>query len=114
VSDDARDLAFSEYFVARSSQLRRTAFVILHDWHGAEDVTQRAFLNLYGAWPRVSDAGRDAYARRIVVNEALSELRRRGRRPELSSEVPPDDRATAGALPDHPLDLVKALELLAP
>lgn len=68
----ARDVDFAEYFVAHASVLRRTAFVIVQDWHTAEDVTQRAFVKLYAAWPRNSGPGRDAYARRTVVNESLT------------------------------------------
>lgn len=106
-----RDADFAEYFVARASMLRRTAFVIVQDWHTAEDVTQRAFVKLYAAWQRVSAPGRDAYARRVVVNEALTHLRRRP--PEVPTDSPPDLVASDPPA-EAPFDLVRALALLTP
>ena len=107
----ARDLDFTEYFVARATTLRRTAFVVVRDWGLAEDVTQRAFVKLYGAWPRITATGRDAYARRVVVNESLTLLRRRP--PEVLTSTPPEV-ATRDASGDMSLDLVRALALLPP
>ena len=48
-----RDTAFSEFYAARVRALRRVAYVITRDWHAAEDVTQRAFVKIYRAWPRI-------------------------------------------------------------
>jgi RNA polymerase sigma-70 factor (sigma-E family) len=107
-----RDVDFADYFVARAPVLRRTAFVVVQDWHIAEDVTQRAFLKLYGAWPRVSPAGRDAYARRVVINESLSLLRRR--KPEVLTDRPPERAATHDPPDAAALDVVQALALLSP
>jgi RNA polymerase sigma-70 factor (sigma-E family) len=107
-----RDVDFAEYFVARASVLRRTAFVIVQDGHTAEDVTQRAFVKLYGAWRRVSAAGRDAYARRIVVNESLRQLRQRT--PEVLTAAPPENAGSLDPRRGNTLDLVKALALLPP
>jgi DNA-directed RNA polymerase specialized sigma24 family protein len=42
-----RDEQFSEFFAARAPALRRTAYVILRDWHAAEDVTQLGMARLY-------------------------------------------------------------------
>lgn len=97
--------------MARALVLRRTAFVIVQDWYAAEDVTQRAFVKLYAAWPRISVPGRDAYARRVVVNESLTHLRRRP--PEVPTDSPPDE-ATKDPPAEAPFDLVQALALLAP
>lgn len=102
-----RDEQFSEFFAARASALRRTAYLIVGDWHAAEDVTQVGFARLYVAWPRVRTETIDAYARRIVVNEALGWLRRNRR--ERPTETVPD-----AAVPDRaaPLDIGQALALL--
>jgi len=103
-----RDEKFSEFFAARAPALRRTAYVIVRDWHGAEDVTQLGFARLYVVWPRVRPETLDAYARKIVVNEALGWLRRR-RRDHVTDHVP--DRPAAA--PDEtPLDVGRALDLL--
>lgn len=104
-----RDGEFSDYFAARGPALRRTAFVILRNWHSAEDATQMAFAKLYVAWPRVRPETREAYARKTVVNEALTMLRRR--RPETLTDAVPEHRSSSGAA-DSPLDVGAALGLL--
>ena len=83
-----RDQEFSEFFAARAPALRRTAYLIVRDWHAAEDVTQLGFARLYVVWPRIRSETLEAYARKVVVNEALGWLRRR-RRDHLT-ESPPD------------------------
>ena len=103
-----RDEEFSTFFSARAGALRRTAYVIVQDWHAAEDVTQLGFARLYVVWPRVRTETIEPYARRIVVNEALGWLRRH--RKEHLVESVPDRPATE---PDQsPLDLGQALALL--
>jgi RNA polymerase sigma-70 factor (sigma-E family) len=103
-----RDERFSEFFAARAPALRRTAYLIVRDWHGAEDVTQLGFARLYVVWPRVRPETLEAYARKIVVNEALSWLRRRRR--DHVTDVLPDEPAHAAD--DSPLDVGQALDLL--
>ena len=103
-----RDETFSEFFAARGPGLRRTAYLIVRDWHAAEDVTQLGFARLYVVWPRVRPETLEAYARKIVVNEALGWLRRRRR--DHVTDVLPDGPAV---LPDEsPLDVGRALDLL--
>lgn len=107
---ERRELEFTEFFGAHAAGLRRTAYLVVRDWHLAEDLTQQAMAKLYAAWGRTRPPTRLAYARRIVVNECLSHLRRR--RPETAFETVPDLAA-----PDdggHPLDLGRALALLPP
>jgi RNA polymerase sigma-70 factor (sigma-E family) len=107
VRRDQREQEFTEFFSAHGSALRRTAYLVVHDWHLAEDLTQQGMAKLYAAWPRVRTGTRTAYARKVVVNECLSHLRRH--RPETSTgEVP--DRAVPG--PATTLDLGAALALL--
>src|SRR3954447_20045206 len=98
-----RDEQFSEFFAARAPALRRTAYLIVRDWHGAEDVTQLGFARLYVVWPRVRPETLEAYTRKIVVHEAVAWLR--GRREEVP-HVPPGRRAAAAAAP--PLDVGRA------
>jgi len=103
-----RDQQFSEFFAARAPGLRRTAYLIVRDWHGAEDVTQLGFARLYVVWPRIRPETLEAYARKVVVNEALAWLRRR-RRDHLTDAVPEEAAVTAE---ESPLDLGRALALL--
>ena len=102
-----RDQQFTEFFAARAPGLRRTAYLIVRDWHGAEDVTQLGFARLYVVWPRIRPETLEAYARKVVVNEALGWLRRR-RRDHLTDAVP--DRPAP--VDESPLDVGRALELL--
>jgi len=104
-----RDAQFTDFYAARVRALRRVAFLMVHDWHAAEDVTQRALVKVYRAWPRIERAGLEAYARRAVVNEALTHATRRAR-DLVVAEVP--DRAAPE--PEQPLPLGTALELLPP
>jgi RNA polymerase sigma-70 factor (sigma-E family) len=102
-----RESEFTEFFAAHAAGLRRTAYVVVHDWHLAEDLTQQGLAKLYAAWSRTRSETRLAYARRIVVNECLSHLRRR--RPEAPTEHLPERAGTDDA---SGVDLVAALALL--
>jgi len=104
---DRREREFTEFYAGSATALRRTAYVVVRDWHVAEDLTQQAMAKLYVAWPRVREETRMAYARRTVVNECLSHLRRH--RPETPTEVLPE-RAAATA--ETPHDLGTALASL--
>ncbi|WP_205474657.1 SigE family RNA polymerase sigma factor [Nocardioides sp. SYSU D00038] len=106
---DRRETEFTEFFGASAPGLRRTAYLVVRDWHLAEDLTQQAMAKLYAAWGRTRPATRLPYARRIVVNECLSHLRRH--RPETPTEVLPD---RPGRDPEPVLDLGAALALLPP
>lgn len=104
---DRREREFTEFFLARGQSLRRTAYLVVRDWHLAEDLTQQAMVKVYAAWHRVRPETRDAYARKAVVNDCLSHLRRR--RPETVVESLPEGVAPE---PSSPLDVGQALGLL--
>jgi len=105
------DTEFEDFVVARSGQLRRVAYLVVRDWQHAEDVVQTALANLYVAWPRVRrrDAV-NAYARRAVVNAAISWTRKK--RPEVLT-AEPSDRA-GHEPPAYDTELVDALKQLTP
>ncbi len=104
---ERREAEFTEFYLARRLALRRTAYLVVRDWHTAEDLTQQSMVKLYAAWPRVRSDTADAYARRIVVNECLSHLRRRR---DVPVEQLPDHHET-GPEPSV-LDVGAALDLL--
>lgn len=104
------DIEFADFFTTRGPALRRTAYLVVRDWHVAEDVTQVALTRVYAAWPRLRMETVNAYARRAVVNEAIS-VARRTRREWPTGEVP--ERAT-NEQPGSAFDLAQALELLSP
>jgi RNA polymerase sigma-70 factor (sigma-E family) len=103
-----REEEFTEYFSVRAPAMRRTAYLIVRDWHVAEDLTQTSFVRLYAAWPRVEAASRDAYTRKIVVNQCLSHLRRRRETP--TDRLPEQVAVESGGV----LDLGRVLALLPP
>lgn len=103
------DAEFSRYVTARRDHVRRTAYLLCGDWHRADDLTQIAFVKLYGAWNRIRDhRALDAYVRSCLVRATVDESRRPWRR-ERATEVLPETVDTfdlAAALADR--DLVQA------
>lgn len=106
---ERRESEFTAFYAARRLPLRRTAYLVVRDWHTAEDLTQQSMVKLYAAWPRIRSETVDAFARRVVVNECLSHLRRR-------RDLPVDQVPDRGQHdPGSPvLDLGAALDLLPP
>ncbi len=87
------DAQFSAYVTARRDHVRRTAYLLCGDWHRADDLTQIAFVKLYGAWDRIRDRGAtDAYVRSCLVRATVDESRRPWRR-ERAVEAVPDNPA---------------------
>ncbi len=110
-----RDAAFSEFVRARRTHLRRIAYAVCGDWHGADDLVQTALVKLYVAWPRVRRDGREeAYARTIIVRSHIDETRRPWRRE--SPHAVPQEGAAREALPveerDALFDALLALPLM--
>lgn len=85
---------FVDYFAGRAPVLRRVAFVIVRDWHAAEDVTQNAFAKVFSRWRWIRPSTVDAYTRKAVVNESLRWLSRRRDIPVAETDdiaVPPPE-----------------------
>ncbi|WP_328477255.1 SigE family RNA polymerase sigma factor [Actinoplanes sp. NBC_00393] len=104
-----RDEAFAEYFAARSSSMRATAFLLCGDWHRAEDLVQTAFTRLYLRWNRVQrHESLDPYVRKVLIHTFIDESRwgwwRRERPHETTAETPAADTA-----PDDRVMLLTAL-----
>jgi RNA polymerase sigma-70 factor (sigma-E family) len=87
-----RDEEFSAFVrVHRTSLLRCACLLAAGDTHRAEDLVQTALARLYAAWPRVRRSGTElAYARRVVVNAHIDEVRRPRWRHEHYVAEPPD------------------------
>ncbi|HEX6871796.1 MAG TPA: SigE family RNA polymerase sigma factor [Micromonosporaceae bacterium] len=105
---------YVEYVRARAVTLRRIAYQLCGDWHGAEDLAQRAFVLLYRHWRQANAASSlDAYTRRILVNVYLEDRRSWWSRrvtpsAEPCSETADDDGA------EGRVDLIAALARIAP
>lgn len=113
-----------EHFVDTcAGDLLRTSYLIVWDLEEAEDLVQETLLRVARRWPRVRRMDLPgAYARRILVNLAINDAKRRSRRRrELE---PPDgapleahaDRAAADVFEafDARAELLGALAVLPP
>ncbi len=103
--------------------LLRAAYLIAWDFAEAEDLVQECLFRVARHWPRVRRMEHSgAYARKVLVNLALDEGRRRSRhRAELgrSGTYPGDEHEDAAAgrvlgLVEDNTDLTRALAELAP
>lgn len=84
------------YVEASWSRLFRTAYALCGDRAEAEDLLQDVLVKAYGSWGRVCRAAdRDAYVRRMLVNQLTSWRRRPRHRAEVPTAEPPD-RGAAG------------------
>jgi RNA polymerase sigma-70 factor (sigma-E family) len=106
-------------FVADSSDtLLRTAYLIAGDLGEAEDLVQETLFEVARRWPRIRRMERPiAYARRILVNRAVSgSARRTRRRQELADPMPSERIAGAGFAGeiDGQDELMAALAALPP
>jgi DNA-directed RNA polymerase specialized sigma24 family protein len=74
-----RDVAaYSDLVTARSPSLFRTAYLMVGDHQLAQDLLQESLVKTYVAWSRLRDVAKaEAYARRTIVNTAISWRRRR-------------------------------------
>jgi RNA polymerase sigma-70 factor (sigma-E family) len=80
---------FSVYVTARRDRVRRTAYLLCGDWHRADDLTQIAFVKLYGAWSGIRDYGAlDGFVRRCLMRAAVDESRRPWRREHTVDDLP--------------------------
>jgi RNA polymerase sigma-70 factor (sigma-E family) len=108
-------LPFEDFVSVAAGFLLRLATVVTADPSAAQDVVQSVLERAFRDWTRISALEhRDAYLRRMVINEALS-LRRRARRIVLTDEVPdrecgPDHATRIGELEE----LTTALRRLPP
>ena len=111
-----RDAEFTAYVQARTPWLRRIAYLLCHDWHRADDLTQAAFLRLYVNWGQARRADNlDAYARRVLVNVFLNEQKTSWWRRTSHHHVDVD--AVTGSRTDEvdgTLDLISALARIPP
>jgi RNA polymerase sigma-70 factor (sigma-E family) len=98
---DDDEAAFDEFLAARSTSLLRTALLVCGATeHDAEDLVQHALEKVYRNWPRIRHDNPAAYAKKVVVNAAISRARRRKIVQEIMFARPPE---TAARSPD--LDL---------
>lgn len=107
------DESFVEFVSASEQRLRRTAYLMVGDWHLAADVVQEALARMYVAWPRLErGGGLPAYARRAVMSAVVDHKRRRWNQ-ERPGEVP-DRPAESDPAPEDRDLMLRALRAVPP
>ena len=82
---------FERFVEGCAGELLRTGYLIVWDLEEAEDLVQETLLRVARRWPRVRRMDKPvAYARRILLNLAINDTKRRSRR---RRELEPPDRA---------------------
>jgi RNA polymerase sigma-70 factor (sigma-E family) len=106
-------MEFERFVTDNADSLLRTAYLITWDLHDAEDLVQETLLKTAKRWPKVRKMEHPAaYARRILVNEALNGRPRRARARAELAVTEPERPAPAAQQPDD--DLLDALRGLPP
>lgn len=108
------EAAFDEFLAARSTSLLRTAVLVCGATpHDAEDLVQNALEKVYRHWTRIRGDNPEAYARKVVVNAAISRARRRKVIQEITFARPPETAAVSADL-DLRDTLIEELRRLPP
>lgn len=108
----SEETAYREYVTLRMDVLRRTAYLLCHNWHTADDLVSTTLVKLYDKWRRARQAENiDAYVRAMLVNAWLDERRRPWRR-EVPAERLPDVAAVAPPPRGEDADLIALLRAL--
>jgi RNA polymerase sigma-70 factor (sigma-E family) len=90
---------FDAFVEAHAGELARTAYLVLWDLAEAEDLVQETLLRIAKRWPRIRRMEHPgAYARRVLVNLALDESKRRVRRLQELDGRPPADRVDGSSV----------------
>ena len=100
---------YTAYVEGAWQRLFRTAYALTGDVRAAEELLQSTLVKVYVSWRRVARAdSRDAYVRRVMVNQATSGWRSRRHRDEVLTAEP---RRADGAGPSFDADLATSDEL---
>jgi RNA polymerase sigma-70 factor (sigma-E family) len=90
-------LEYDDVYAALWPRLVRTAYAVSGDRGVAEDAVQTAFAKAYRSWRRISRlAAPEAYLRRMVVNEVLSNRRLARHRHEVTRDELPEKGVVGG------------------
>jgi RNA polymerase sigma factor (sigma-70 family) len=103
---------FDSVFAAEYAPVLRTVYLICHDSHQAQDITQEAFVELLRHWDKVSRYERPgAWVRRVAIRKLVKAMRRELRRREAEAEVAFEPPSTLEAADVDVLRAVRALPL---
>jgi RNA polymerase sigma-70 factor (sigma-E family) len=106
---------YVEFVRARAVTLRRVAYRLCGDRHGAEDLAQRALVLLYRHWRQANaTSSLDAYVCKILINVYLQDRRGWWSRRVTPSAEPWSGKAAADVRVEDRIDLMAALARIAP
>lgn len=81
------EASYVEFVAARWAALFRLAYLLTGSERAAEDLLQTAFTKVFGSWDKVRRTeSPEEYVRGVVVNGAVSDGRRRSRRPDVIAD----------------------------
>jgi RNA polymerase sigma-70 factor (sigma-E family) len=84
------DSEFHTFVAGRLERWRRSAYLLCHDWHLADDLVSEAVIRLFRHWSKVRKAANpDACAQKILTRCWLTERSRGWWRRERSSAATP-------------------------
>jgi RNA polymerase sigma-70 factor (sigma-E family) len=96
LSEPDRGAEFTRFAGSEAGGLARLAYTLTGNYEAARDLTQDALVAVFRSWERVASADSPvAYARRVLINRRLADLRR-PRVDELLTPNP-DARRAAGS-----------------
>jgi DNA-directed RNA polymerase specialized sigma24 family protein len=99
--------SFDEYVVARGADLLRTAWLLVGDDRGAEELVRTTLARSWPQWRHLSHVGAGSYDAELRRALVATYLRRRRSRPHPSQPSAPSDRSARA-------DLLAALAELGP
>lgn len=106
------DEDFAAYVRSRQHRLLRAAYLVCGDRQTAEDLLQQAFVKLALRWERIRDEHPDAFVRRVLYRDAISNWR--STRRETLVRIPEHPRPGEETRVETRVDLERALRRLAP
>jgi RNA polymerase sigma-70 factor (sigma-E family) len=104
---------FTEFARAEGHRLRQTAYLLCHDWHLAQDLTQTTLARMFVRWQRIARDGTPrAYSRTVLLRVFLDHRRRRSSHEVVRDELP--ETPAGSDRTDLRLTLIGALARLEP
>lgn len=107
------DADFAAYVAAATPRLRRTAYLMVRDWHLAQDLSQLTLARMYASWPRIRrTANLDAYSRRVLMNAVFDQRKRRSDSEIVLADLPDRPGGRADGTAELHVTLLRALATL--
>jgi RNA polymerase sigma-70 factor (sigma-E family) len=109
----ARDEEFAAFVAAATPRLRRTAYLMVRDWHLAQDLTQVTLAKMYASWHRIwRTANLEAYSRRVLLNAVFDQRKRRSGGELVLADLPDRPGQPGESTAELHVTLLRALATL--